>query len=144
MNHSLNALTKVDPRRTINLATLIDQIHRDFEPNGQLLQHKKRFELVLKARDSYATDDRDKIFALQGLVLGMDESLPSPDYSDTNPTSKVFVEFAKYLIGQGNLDVLSAVEDHRYRLNEDLPNWTPDWEVHPPSVPFCLAKQFTQ
>src|ERR1700738_1027785 len=62
--------------------------------------------------------------------------------SETNLTSKVFVKFAGYLIGQGGLDVLSAVEDHRHRLNDHLPSWTPDWEVHPPSVAFCLGRQF--
>jgi Heterokaryon incompatibility protein (HET) len=141
-NHSLNALTDVDPRPAIKLATFVGQIHRGFEPNGQPLLPEQRFELFLKARDSYATDDRDKVFALQGLIFGTDQNLPAADYSETNPTSKAFVKFAEYLIGQGSLDVLSAVEDHRHRLNDHLPSWTPDWEVHPPSVAFCLGRQF--
>jgi hypothetical protein len=143
VNHSLTALTEVDPRPAIKLATFVDQIHRDLEPNGRPLLPPQRFELFLKARDSYATDDRDKVFALQGLLFGTDPNLPGADYSEANSTAKVFVKFAEYLIGQGHLDVLSAVEDHRHRLNDHLPSWAPDWEVHPPSVAFCLGSQFS-
>jgi hypothetical protein len=42
----------------------------------------------------------------------------------------------------GNLDILGAVEDHRYRTKSDLPCWVPDWEVHVPSSPFSAHPDF--
>jgi hypothetical protein len=57
--------------------------------------------------------------------------------------SKLYTEVVKAFVQRdGNLDVLSAVEDHRYRLRPGLPSWVPDWEVHIPSSPFSAHPDF--
>lgn len=134
LEHSLTAITSIDPRRPISL----ENFRQDY------LTHKGEslmLSLLLKARDAFATDDRDKIFALMGLC-GQDLSGFAPDYSLS--IEEVFTRFSKYYIEKtGNLDILGAVEDHSYSLKEKLPSWVPDWEVHPPALALSSLDQYT-
>ncbi|MCJ1234855.1 hypothetical protein MMC14_002818 [Varicellaria rhodocarpa] len=134
MQHSLTAITKADPRPLTKLENF-RQAHLTRKGNQPLLR------LLLEARDAFATDDRNKIFALMGLSE-REASGFVPDYSLS--IEKVFVKFSKYLIEKtGTLDVLSAVEDHSYRLNKELPSWVPDWEVHSPALALSLLDQYS-
>ncbi|KAH8894311.1 hypothetical protein GQ53DRAFT_839926 [Thozetella sp. PMI_491] len=46
------------------------------------------------------------------------------------PTEQVFAEFTvKYIQDDGNLDILSHVEDHSVRQISKLPSWAPDFSV---------------
>ena len=152
-DHSLTAITRVDPQRVIKF---VDLSQRFREGLPQLL-----LELLSQARDSYSTDDRDKVFALLGIAADAEYSLLKPNYS--KPLVDVYTTLTKHLIERDrSLDVLSAVEDRQFRLKRDreqdkqiegleendlpmdsqLPSWVSDWEVHRPSSPFILHPAF--
>jgi hypothetical protein len=96
--------------------------------------------LLLEARDTFATNDRDKIFAMMGLSE-QEASDFVPDYSLS--ITEVFVRFSKHHIEKtGTIDILGACEDHSYRLKKELPSWVPDWEVHAPSMPLSLLDAY--
>jgi len=71
-----------------------------------------------------ATDERDKIYALLGLLTC--NNLPAslmPNYA--YPANRIFWEYATYLLQETkNLDILSACSCDR----SGLPSWVPDWK----------------
>ena len=152
-DHFLTAITRVDPQRAIKFA---DLSQRFYEGPPHLL-----LNLLSQTRDSYSTDDRDKVFALLGIAGDAEYSLLKPNYK--KPLVDVYTTLTKHLIERDrNLDVLSAVEEGQFRLKRDreldkeidgleenelpmdsqLPSWVPDWEVHRPSSPFILHPAF--
>ena len=134
-DRSLTSLTHVDPRRTIKLAGYASQQSKKGE-NEHLLR------LLSKARDSYATDKRDKIYAMLGLALRKDEAGINPDYSKS--VEYIYTSLAVYFIGKDrNLDILNAVESDGYRL-ASLPGWVPDWEIHPVALSFLSSPLFSK
>ena len=80
-----------------------------------------------------ATDPRDKVFAL----LGMMDELPrdlTPVYGGTNTALMVYVSAARYLLKTTGLAFLSAVHELRvdrpeYPPVQNLPSWVPDWAL---------------
>lgn len=134
LQHSLTAITQVDPRPATKLEKF-RQAYLTCKGDQPLLP------LLLEARDAFATNDRDKVFALMGLSE-RDTFSFVPDYSLS--IEVVFIEFSKYHIEKtGTLDILSAVEDHSYRLKKKLPSWVPDWEVHPPGLALSSLDQYS-
>lgn len=152
-DHSLTAITPVDPQRAIKLAELGKRF-REGPPHFLL-------DLLSQARDTFATDDRDKIFALLGIAGDAEYSLLKPNYK--KPLVDVYTTLVRHLIERDrSLDGLSAVEDRQFRLKRNrkldkeieglegnelpmdtqLPSWVPDWEVHRPSSPFILHPAF--
>lgn len=101
-DHSLTAITRVDPQRALKFAEL-GQRFREGPPHLLL-------ELLSQARDSYSTDDRDKIFALLSIAEDSEYSLMKPNYK--TPLVDVYTTLTKRVIERdGSLDVLSAIED---------------------------------
>ena len=117
--------------------------------------------MLSQARNSYPSDDRDKVFALLGIAEDTDYDLLRPNYK--KPLVDVYTTLSKYLIRRDrSLDILSAVEDQIFRLrrnrkpdkyidglegnelpmNSQLPTWVPDWEVHRPSSSLLLHSNF--
>ena len=150
-DHSLTAITLVEPRRLIKLVKIGHRFRAG--PPYSLL------ELLLEARDSYSTDDRDKVFAL--LDIAEDTGLLKPNYKQ--PLVDVYATLTKYFIERDrSLDILSAIEEPWYRLkrnrkpdseieglegnqlpmNSQLPSWVPDWEVHQLSTSFYCIQRF--
>lgn len=128
LRHSLTAITQVDPRRV----TKLEKFRKAYSSNNC---KQPLLSLVLEARDAFATDDRDKIFALMGLSEPESSGFV-PDYSLS--VEGVFINFSRFHMSKtGTLDILGAVEDHSYRLKKNLPSWVADWEVHPPAR--CLS-----
>ena len=82
--------------------------------------------VLLAFRDFEATDPRDKVFALLGLVQNTGHSsLLLPNYKE--PVAKVYEDVVHYHIqSNGNLDILSAAGFSKLSVNE-LPSWAPDW-----------------
>ena len=85
-----------------------------------------RYMLVLN-RDRDATDPRDKVYALRGMLDGVVARSIHVDYCIS--LYEVYAKAAKTSIKQdGNLAVLGAVE---YRRTEEsrlkMPSWVPDW-----------------
>lgn len=152
-DHSLTAISRVDPQRAIKFADL-GQRFREGPPHLLL-------QLLSQSRDSYSTDDRDKIFALLGIAGDAEYDLLKPNYK--KPLVDVYSTLTKHLIKRDrSLDVLSPVEERQFRLKRDrkldkgiqgleghelpmdsqIPSWVPDWEVHRPSSPFILHPAF--
>ena len=93
--------------------------------------------LLSSMRRFQATDPRDKIYSLLGLVGDEKEPEPHdkinndvirPDYS--LPVDTVFREVTRSLIKhESSLTLLSTVEDASLRVTLNLPSWVPDYAV---------------
>lgn len=89
--------------------------------------------LLRKFRGRGATDNKDKVFALLGLVTfwGQDEPL-LPDYGLR--LSEVYLETTKRLIrGSKSLAILSGTIASRQTIAAGFPTWITDWSYVPPS-----------
>jgi hypothetical protein len=84
-------------------------------------------QLLLHTMGNKATDPRDKVFALFGIVNGAHDKTPAhPDYSRT--VEEVYTSVARFLVGDyHSLQILSAVQ-HGYTPCS-LPSWVPDWQI---------------
>ncbi len=83
-------------------------------------------DLLEMCRSCNATDPRDKIHALLGLMPNA-ESLPKPDYD--LDVKQVYHKYALFLLSQAvSVDVLHSAGRSRAVLG--LPSWVPDWSFH--------------
>ncbi|KAG8169608.1 hypothetical protein KVR01_000353 [Diaporthe batatas] len=89
--------------------------------------------LLRKFRNRDATDPRDKVFALLGLVKYWGGSDPlEPDYNQR--LSLVYLETTKHLIrGYKSLAVLSGTKASPQTLFKGFPTWLTDWNYVPPT-----------
>ncbi|CCT69170.1 related to het-6-heterokaryon incompatibility protein [Fusarium fujikuroi] len=103
-------------------------------------EHQSLDLLLASTRRFKATKPVDKIFALINLAeSGRKEALPPalrPDYRKS--IVGVFRDVTLYLIRQGSLDVLSGVEDVKFRQIHELPSWIPDYSVHQVASILCM------
>ncbi|KAL9091073.1 MAG: hypothetical protein Q9165_005000 [Trypethelium subeluteriae] len=80
--------------------------------------------LLVKYRRSKATDPRDKIFALLGMIQSSERGVVSSDY--TKPAARIYSEFVTGIVARtGRLDILAF--NNMHRKVPDLPSWAPDW-----------------
>lgn len=88
--------------------------------------------LLRKFRSRAASDQRDKVFALLGLVnfWGQDEPI-TPNYKLR--LSEVYLETTKKLIrSSGSLAVLSGTTASRSQTAQGFPSWITDWSYDAP------------
>ncbi|KAH5305155.1 hypothetical protein HBI23_181910 [Parastagonospora nodorum] len=109
----------------------IHQLHTKADAQGISL-----IALMAYLGNHAATDSRDRIFSVLGLVTGKDRSLVGPaEYSSTTQT-----QFAKlvqtYWSTYGDLDIICFVHlFSRYGgpseaiSEEEMPSWVPDWSA---------------
>ncbi|PMD28749.1 HET-domain-containing protein [Hyaloscypha variabilis F] len=92
------------------------------------------------ARGQKATDPRDKVYALLGLMPNpMGKQTLVPDYSPTCSVEDVFINAAVYCLFQlHDLRVLS----YKIATIFNLPSWVPDWTVWNPNVLRPAADHF--
>ena len=104
---------------------------------AQMLYHNKNASrsrlrslsyALLRTRNRDATDSRDKIYALFGLLSEGSGLLGQELYPDYTLSSRdAYIAFAKWcLIMEQDLMILSAARPRREGI--DLPSWVPDWE----------------
>jgi hypothetical protein len=111
------------------LVNEIDTTRRDwnaFEPSALL-------PLLRKFRNRDASDKRDKVFALIGLVnfWGQDQPLV-PDYETR--LSEVYWKTTKHLIRSSKtLAVLSGTTASGRQISAGFPTWVTDWSYRPSS-----------
>jgi hypothetical protein len=92
-------------------------------------------ELLVRYRSFNATDKRDKIFALLGLVDSENLSSTSitPNYDRGHTAEMAYTSLARTLLEKSNhLDILSApqpISSPERRMQ--LPSWVPDWSLQP-------------
>jgi hypothetical protein len=95
-----------------------DRLREDFESNTE--NRLGLLSLAWVFRDRKASDDRDKLFALLGL-LPSEDRLITPRYSEN--TQRVFKDFAVSWINRyGSLFIINIA-----RLQSWQPSWYPNW-----------------
>lgn len=88
-------------------------------------------ELFRQASRLLATEPRDKVYGLYGLLVSYGISLPDPDYS--KPLQSIYMEATKGVIKLKNS--LSLLMNCFYS-SDDWPSWVPNWaDSLPPSSP---------
>lgn len=110
---------------TMNMERVFAQEELDDE--DALASLRKTSTLVNKIRYAFdfdATDPRDKIYALLGLVSDAERYTHLVSYQSADIHSKVYVRFAKAFIEQGHLVTLLHMAC-RTAFNIQLPSWVP-------------------
>ncbi|KAK3496042.1 heterokaryon incompatibility protein-domain-containing protein [Neurospora crassa] len=74
-----------------------------------------------------ATDPRDRIYGLLGLIRECDRKKIPVDYSDKTTVSTVLTHVALALIQEYGPDVLCYHRETARWAREGLPSWAPDW-----------------
>lgn len=96
----------------------IHNVRRDLSPTDP----RSNLEMLLKRTMAfYATDPRDKVFALLGLAHESDRLEIFPDYSKS--LEQVYAELAVYLISSN----INIIYFNTNSPNEAHPSWVPDW-----------------
>jgi hypothetical protein len=97
---------------------------------AKTLQHPL-YPMLVRTRTSDATDPRDKLYAILGLVDERDDPRLRPDYTLT--VEEVYTKLAMTIITRSqSLDCLGSaglVRDH------DVPSWVADWTVQHDRTP---------
>lgn len=84
------------------------------------------FQLLISTNACHATDPRDKVFALFGLIDSAQKHGLIADYK--MDTEEVYTRITLYIIQSSRkLDVLAYCSGERNILS--LPSWVPDWSV---------------
>ncbi|PVH69950.1 hypothetical protein DL98DRAFT_149793 [Cadophora sp. DSE1049] len=77
-------------------------------------------------RKANVTDTRDKVYGILGILPGELSATVTPDYTESNPVSEVYSQFARNI-----LDEFKRLEPIiswcSYKHNSSLPSWVPDW-----------------
>ncbi|KAI1411728.1 heterokaryon incompatibility protein-domain-containing protein [Hypoxylon sp. FL1857] len=87
-------------------------------------------ELFRQASRLLATEPRDKVYGLRGLLVSYGISLPDADYR--KPLESIYMETTKGIMEfRKCLNLISC-----YYVSDDWPSWVPDWKTSlPPSSP---------
>ncbi|KAI0437881.1 heterokaryon incompatibility protein-domain-containing protein [Xylaria telfairii] len=93
-------------------------------PTSAYNGHSGLLQLLRDTVDSESSDPRDKIFALLGLVRGLDREGITPDYNLTYV--QVYTGLAAYFIKNHGLTGLIMMKPQE---DVNLPSWVPDWRA---------------
>lgn len=99
-----------------------------FSPLNERAERQKPelLDLLRLGRNREATDDRDKVFGILGLLHADDKALIIPDYSMGLP--ELYIHCAQtILMSSRDLRLLTSCLGPIQRPN--LPSWVPDWRV---------------
>lgn len=107
------------------------RLHELNRPSLQTAPLKRKLTnctvMLLRTQNLDATDPRDKIFAVHGLLSVLGARLPDPDYSKS--IEQVYREAATAAIVHDNgLHILASITGER--LVGNLPSWVPDWSCN--------------
>jgi hypothetical protein len=81
-------------------------------------------KILTYTRGKNATDLRDKVYALYGMLERLGVNPPEPDYS--KPAADIYRDITiAAIVHDSSLEVLKQVEGHK--SISDLPSWVPDW-----------------
>lgn len=114
-NNPVSTMIKSTVKATV---AAIHNVRRDLSPTDPI----SNLEMLLKRTMTFfATDPRDKVFALLGLAHESDRMEIVPDYS--KKLEQVYAELAVYLISKN----INMIYFNTNSPNEDHPSWVPDW-----------------
>ena len=108
----------------------------DYTTNN-LRNEQHLLELMLTYQHLAVRDDRDKIFAFQGLHTAKGE-LPPPDYSKRK--EEVYTKMAVWMLEDARSLMLLALDLHE---GGDLPSWVPNFSARPPIEPNYWRSRLT-
>ncbi|TDZ58222.1 hypothetical protein CTRI78_v005628 [Colletotrichum trifolii] len=93
------------------------------------LSESSLLEVLVEFRDFNATDPRDKVYGLLGLVnAGELEGFPIVDYNKS--VAEVYADVVKTSIAKtGHLGSLAYVKHGAVHEKSDFPSWVPRWDV---------------
>ncbi|KAF2823236.1 HET-domain-containing protein [Ophiobolus disseminans] len=96
-------------------------------PPANGIEKEDILDVLRRSRNCSASNPRDKIYAVLGLVKQDGSSLIPVDYSRS--PNEVFEDLAVYLLKQkGRLDVLLHAANQRLDT-DSVPSWVPQWDV---------------
>ncbi|KAF4636544.1 hypothetical protein G7Y89_g1529 [Cudoniella acicularis] len=108
------------------------QAARNTTTRKELLSLEKTINLFVGFN---ATDPRDKVFAILGIVEDRDDEAWQPDYR--KPVEKLYEEVTENMMWkEESLGLLSSAGIGGNRAIEGLPSWVPDYYVTTGAVPF--------
>jgi hypothetical protein len=106
-------------------------------------------QLLHENRSGLSSNDRDKIFALLGLMADVSPYTHLIDY--TAPVEDIYLNLAwQVLQDTQSLRLLSAAGegfssvDSSKSRNKHMPSWVPDWSCESPVASFALGKTFAE
>lgn len=102
---------------------------------SKLKDYPSILSLLFMYRSFRATDSKDKVYALLGLVdeNSLDESGIEPNYHRDFTVENAYVSVAQSLLKlSDNLDVLSLSSQSQLKI----PSWVPDWSTADVALPF--------
>jgi len=118
--HTVQMLTSFCKDRKLDLPGVVRWV-----PATQLGEHGL-LDLLHRARHCFATDPRDKIFALFGFLHAQVQNSLPIDY--TMRTEQVYTSVASYLVATTQqADLLQHVLPNRNLDLGTTPSWVPDW-----------------
>ncbi|KAH7082693.1 heterokaryon incompatibility protein-domain-containing protein [Paraphoma chrysanthemicola] len=102
-----------------------------------------------ETRAAGATDPRDKVFALLGLLSDEEQKTYEGLINYSTPVDRVYLDTAlKMIFESKSLRVLSAVQPRMYssppNVLDDLPSWVPNWSRASHVLPLGLGQQFVE
>lgn len=127
-------LPEVSPLRSNSMRGLFNLDHlQRFIESGRY--HTDLLGILANYRYYKATDPRDKVYALLGLVTETMTDISTCDYFLDTPT--VYLQVAKHcVLHRGSLECLGYCNPSL--RNSELPSWVPDWRY--PGVRHPFAK----
>ncbi|KAE9367148.1 HET-domain-containing protein [Stipitochalara longipes BDJ] len=114
--------TKVAFRAYIDVFNKIQQVLHDKKGGNTF----KLLDILVQGRSQKATEPRDAVFALYGVMQRMNVNLAPPNYSRS--TEDIYTEIAKLVIlHDKSLQLLERTAQHS--AWNDLPSWVPNWNT---------------
>ena len=97
---------------------------------------ERMISILHSCRDQDATNPKDKVYALHGLLTSLEIELPSPKYEDSHSLEATYLEFAEAFIKwQGSLEILLEATGPW----GNAPSWVPNWSERYMRLPFSSA-----
>ncbi|PMD28939.1 HET-domain-containing protein [Hyaloscypha variabilis F] len=100
----------------------------------QAIQHGDRvnefslFQILDLARQQIATEPRDAVFALYGILQRINPDITPPDYSKS--VEQIYTEVAKMVIqSEKSLHILETMGEDS--IGSNLPSWVPQFDIAP-------------
>jgi hypothetical protein len=100
----------------------------EFKKAGRTWRKKRLLitELLGMGRHQVATNPKDAVFGMYGILQKLDSTIPPPDYSKS--VEDIYIEAAKLAIVHDNsLQILLEISESQDL--PELPSWVPDWNI---------------
>lgn len=112
-------------------ATKLERIRKEVQISDRNKTERKLLDCLNDARDFNCTHEKDRIFALLGIINHRRDNPFTINYA--TPTAEVFQAFARYCLEHEKVvDILAYAGRSNHQLcgeSLQLPSWVPDWRL---------------